>query len=63
MKIKKIISLFTTILLLFLSLPLSAQNVVLSGLVTDAQSGEPLIGVTVYNTDRRTGTTANSTGH
>ena len=63
MKIKKIISLFTTILLLFLSLPLSAQNVVLSGLVTDAQSGEPLIGVTVYNTDRRTGTTTNSTGH
>lgn len=47
----------------FLYLPLSAQNVVLSGLVTDAQSGEPLIGVTVYNTDRRTGTTTNSTGH
>ncbi len=47
----------------FLCLPLSAQNVVLSGLVTDAQTGEPLIGVTVYNTNRRTGTTTNSTGH
>ena len=46
----------------FLCLPLSAQNVVLSGLVTDAQTGEPLIGVTVYNTDRRTGTTTNSSG-
>ena len=47
----------------FSCLPLSAQNVVLSGLVTDAQTGEPLIGVTVYNTNRRTGTTTNSTGH
>ncbi len=42
---------------------LSSQNVVLSGLVTDASTGEPLIGVTVYNTDRRTGTTTNTTGH
>ncbi|MDO4186754.1 MAG: carboxypeptidase-like regulatory domain-containing protein [Bacteroidales bacterium] len=50
-------------MLVFLYLPLSAQNVVLSGLVTDAQTGEPLIGVTVYNTNRRTGTTTNSTGH
>ena len=47
----------------FLSLPLSAQNVVLSGLVTDAVTGEPLIGVTVYNTNRRTGTTTNSQGN
>ena len=47
----------------FLCLPLSAQNVVLSGFVTDASTGDPLIGVTVYNTDRRTGTTTNSTGH
>ena len=47
----------------FLCLPLSAQNVVLSGLVTDASTGEPLIGVTVYNTDRRTGTTTNSQGN
>ncbi|MBO7601958.1 MAG: TonB-dependent receptor, partial [Bacteroidaceae bacterium] len=37
--------------------------VVLSGQVTDAATGEPLIGVTVYNTDRRTGTTTNSTGN
>ena len=44
-------------------LPLSAQNVVLNGQVTDASTGEPLIGVTVYNTDRRTGTTTNTTGH
>ena len=48
--------------LLFLCLPLSAQNVVLSGQVTDAATGESLIGVTVYNTDRRTGTTTNTAG-
>ena len=50
-------------LLLLLTLPLSAQNVVLSGQVTDAESGEPLVGVTVYHTQRRTGTTTNATGH
>ena len=48
---------------MFLCLPIGAQNVVLSGQVTDAATGEPLIGVTVYNTDRRTGTTTNSTGN
>ena len=47
----------------FLSLPLSAQNVVLSGQVRDASTGEPLIGVTVYNINRRTGTTTNSQGN
>ena len=50
-------------LLLLLCLPLSAQNVVLSGQVTDAETGEPLVGVTVYHTQRRTGTTTNATGH
>ncbi|MBQ9498600.1 MAG: carboxypeptidase-like regulatory domain-containing protein, partial [Bacteroidaceae bacterium] len=53
---------FLAWLLLFSCLPLSAQNVVLSGRVTDATTGEALIGVTVYNTDRRTGTTTNSQG-
>ncbi len=48
---------------LMLILPLSAQNVVLSGQVTDAATGEPLIGVTVYHTQRRTGTTTNSMGY
>lgn len=47
----------------FVIFPLSAQNVVLSGQVTDAATGEPLIGVTVYNTQRRAGTTTNSAGH
>ena len=59
MNVRFVIGIFLTV---FLSSPLSAQNVVLSGKVTDAQSGEPLIGVTVYNTDRRTGTTTNSSG-
>ncbi|MBR3014795.1 MAG: carboxypeptidase-like regulatory domain-containing protein, partial [Bacteroidaceae bacterium] len=59
MNVRFIIGIFLAV---FLSFPLSAQNVVLSGKVTDAQSGEPLIGVTVYNTDRRTGTTTNSSG-
>ncbi|MBQ9499577.1 MAG: TonB-dependent receptor, partial [Bacteroidaceae bacterium] len=54
-----LISLFLSIMV---ASPLSAQNVVLSGLVTDAQTGEPLVGVTVYNTQRRTGTTTNSVG-
>lgn len=54
---------YITVLFTLLCFPLSAQNVVLSGRVSDAATGEPLIGVTVYNTDRRTGTTSNSTGH
>ena len=54
---------FLAWLLLFSCLPLSAQNVVLSGRVTDATTGEALIGVTVYNTQRRAGTTTNSAGH
>jgi outer membrane receptor protein involved in Fe transport len=62
MKTKILIPLFIVGLLLSV-LPLSAQNVELTGRVTDAQTGEPLIGVTVYNTQRRTGTTTNSTGH
>ena len=55
--------LYITILMSLLCFSLSAQNVVLSGQVTDAASGEPLIGVTVYNTERRTGTTTNSQGN
>lgn len=58
-----IIAFITLMLPIFHSLPLSAQNVVLSGEVTDAQTGEPLIGVTVYNTQRRSGTTTNSQGN
>lgn len=54
---------FLIILFFILSAcPSCAQNVVLSGMVTDAMSGEPLIGVTVYNTNRRTGTTTNKMG-
>lgn len=57
-----------TISLLFIGfmitcLPLSAQNVVLRGRVTDAQTGEPLIGATVLNLSRRSGTTTNATGN
>ena len=59
---RAVINLLTSLFLL-LNSPLSAQNVVLSGQVMDVQTGDPLIGVTVYNTDRRTGTTSNSTGH
>ena len=62
MKQKILIPLFI-VSLLCATLPLSAQNVVLSGMVTDAQTGEPLIGVSVYNSQRRTGTTTNTTGH
>ncbi len=62
MKHKTLIPLFIVGLLLTV-LPLSAQNVVLSGQVTDAQTGEPLVGVTVYHTQRRTGTTTNSQGN
>jgi len=61
MKTKILIPLIVGLLLT--TLPLSAQNVVLTGRVTDVQTGEPLIGVTVYHTQRRTGTTTNTTGH
>ena len=53
------IMLFLTFLM---CLPLSAQNVVLSGQVRDASTGEPLAGVTVYVSQRRTGTATNMSG-
>ena len=49
-------------LLLLICLPLSAQNVVLSGQEHDASTGEPLSGVTVYVGQRRTGTATNISG-
>ncbi len=39
------------------------RNVVLSGRVTDAQTGEPLAGASIYNPQRRTGTTTNANGY
>lgn len=39
------------------------RNVVLSGRVTDASTGEPLVGVSIYNPQRRTGTTTNANGY
>ena len=54
---------YITVLFCLSCFSLSGQNVVLSGLVTDAVTGEPLIGVTVYNTQRRAGTTTNSLGN
>ena len=39
------------------------RNVVLSGRVTDAQTGEPLAGASIYNPQRRTGTTSNANGY
>ena len=52
-----------TVLFSMFCLLLPAQNVVLSGRVTDSTTGEPLIGVSVYNSQRRTGTTTNATGN
>ncbi len=39
------------------------RNVVLSGRVTDASTGEPLVGVSIYNPQRRTGTTTDTNGY
>ena len=39
------------------------RNVVLSGRVTDAQTGEPLAGASIYNPQRRLGTTSNANGY
>ncbi|MDO4185211.1 MAG: TonB-dependent receptor [Bacteroidales bacterium] len=39
------------------------RNVVLSGRVTDASTGEPLVGVSIYNPQRRTGTTTDANGY
>lgn len=38
------------------------RNVVLSGRVTDASTGEPLVGATIYSSTRRTGTSTNASG-
>ena len=39
------------------------RNVVLSGRVTDASTGEPLVGASIYNPQRRTGTTTDANGY
>jgi len=43
--------------------PAASASVVLSGLVTDASTGEALIGATVYAPAHRLGTTTNAYGH
>ena len=48
---------------LFLSNPLQAQSVTLSGQVTDADDGEPLIGVNILVKDKVIGTVTNSDGN
>ena len=60
---KTAIQYFTLLCLtLLMCLPLGAQNVVLSGQVRDVSTGEPLAGVTVYVSQRRTGTATNMSG-
>ncbi|MCF6333601.1 MAG: TonB-dependent receptor [Draconibacterium sp.] len=39
-----------------------SQNITISGHITDAQTGEDLIGATIYNTNAKTGTTTNNYG-
>lgn len=47
---------------LLLSLPLHAQNITISGYVTEKKSGERLIGATVYIPEKGIGTTTNAYG-
>lgn len=49
---------------LFISLAFQgvSQNITLSGHIKDAKTGEDLIGATVFNTNKKTGTTTNNYG-
>lgn len=49
---------------LFISLAFRGvgQNITLSGHIKDAKTGEDLIGATIYNTNKKTGTTTNNYG-
>ncbi len=47
----------------FLATPLQAQSVTISGQVTDADDGEPLIGVNILVKDKVIGTVTNSDGN
>ncbi|MDA3817565.1 MAG: TonB-dependent receptor [Prolixibacteraceae bacterium] len=47
----------------FLYVPLKAQNVVVSGFVTDSLTNEPLIGATIWAPGHKTGTATDYFGH
>ena len=40
----------------------TSQNITISGHIKDAKTGEDLIGATIYNTNKKTGTTTNNYG-
>ena len=50
------------LLLISLAMQGTAQNITISGHITDAKTGEDLIGATVYNTNAKTGTVTNNYG-
>ena len=50
------------LLLLLLRLASTAQNVTISGYIKDGDTGESLIGATIYSTKTKTGTSANTYG-
>lgn len=49
-------------ILTFTSFTVSAQKITISGYIKDAESGESLIGATIYNTNHKTGTVTNNYG-
>lgn len=53
---------YISLLLLLLALPLSAQRHTVSGYITDAESGERLIGASVYDTVSHQGVATNVAG-
>ncbi len=55
-------SIKTIFLLAIISLSVSAQNYTLSGYIKDAKSGEAVIGASVFLTNTKSGTTANTYG-
>lgn len=52
----------TCLLFLFLGISLGHAQVIISGTVTDSQTGEALIGVPVFNATKKTGTVTNTYG-
>ena len=59
---KAVITAILSLLTLATALPAAAQKVVLSGYVTEAASGEPLIGAVVFTADMKAGVSTNNVG-
>lgn len=53
----------TIVLFLLIALSIKAQNITINGYLKDKQTGEVLIGASIYNVKLKIGTTTNTYGY